>query len=177
MGKFGGDLTDFGQTGSLYLKNLEAFYKRPKNQLELQDKDFDLSTMTFAQIQALVPKNWHDDNDGDYWATQEEEHFYCKDGQTNAYVKRGTDEEVQEYFDRQETTVLVWHIATDDNHVKFLAGGKVKAKGIDWFILKVVQQDSTGTYANRFNAMDTSPDNERLRQVGLKTLICIGGVS
>ncbi|MDY0277917.1 MAG: hypothetical protein RBQ97_07515 [Acholeplasma sp.] len=176
MGKFGGDLTDFGQTGSLYLKNLEAIYKRPKNQLELVDKDVNVEELSFNELLALVPDNFHDDN-SDYWEKEAEVGFNCKDGQTNAYVKRGTDEETEEFFDRQVTTTLVWHITTDDNHVKFLAGGKVKAKGIDWFILKVVQQDSTGTYANRFNAMDTSPDNDRLRQIGLKTLICIGGVS
>jgi hypothetical protein len=176
MGKFGGDLTDYGQTGSLYLKNLQATYKRPKNELELQDKDIDINAMTFAEIQALIPDNWHNEK-SDYWSEQDEEYFYCKDGQTNAYVKRGTDEEVEEFFDRQETTVLVWHIATDDNHIKFLAGGKVRAKGIDWLILKVIQQDSTGTYANRYFSMDTSPDNDRLRKLGLKTLVCVGGVS
>jgi len=176
MKKYGGDLTDFGQTGSLYLKNLNATYKRPKSQLDLQDRDIDLSTMTYAQIMALVPENWHDDT-SDYWSTVDEEHFYCKDGQTNAYVKRGTDEEVEQYFDREETTILIWHIATDDNQAKFLSGGKVRAKGVDWFVLKVIQQDSTGTYANKYNAMNTSADNERLRHLGLKTMICIGGIS
>lgn len=174
MAKYGGDLTDFGQTGSLFLKNLDAIYIRPKNQLEQKYQEVDISSMTYAEVLALVPKNWHD-NKSDYWEETSEEYFYCKDGQTNAYVKRGTDEQLEEVFDRQETTVLMWNIATDDNHIKFLAGGKVIAKGTEWFILKVIQQDSTGTYSNRYNAMDTSPDNERLREIGLKTLVCIGG--
>ena len=175
MGGFGGNLTDYGQTGSMVLKNLQATYKSPKTQLEQQTQDIDISTLTYEQALALVPQNWHDE-ESDYWASAEEKHFNCRDGQTNAYVKRGTDETVEEIFDRQEASVLVWHIATDDNHIDFLAGGKIKAKGIDWFVLKVIQQDSTSTYGNRYNAMDTSPKNIRLRRIGVKTLICVGGL-
>ena len=172
---FGGDLTNFGQTGSMVLKNLQATYKTPKTQLEQQTQETDISSLTYAQILALVPSNWHDE-ESDYWSEAEELPFNCRDGQTNAYVKRGTDEEVEEIFDRQEASVLVWHIATDDNHIEFKAGGKVKAKGAEWFVLKVIQQDTTGTYANRYNAMDTSPNNDRLRRIGVKTLICVGGL-
>lgn len=175
MGGFGGDLTNFGQTGSMVLKNIEATYKRPKTQLEQKTQDVDISTLTYSEILDLVPKNWHNE-ESDYWAEAEELFFTCKDGQTNAYVKRGTDEELEEVFDRQEASVLVWHIATDDMHVDFASGGKVKAKGVDWFVLKVIQQDSRSTYANRYFAMDTAPENERLRKVGVKTLICIGGI-
>ena len=162
-----GDLTNFGQTGSMVLKNLQATYRSPKTQLEQQMQEVDISSLTYAEILALVPQNWHD-AESDYWTEAEALHFNCRDGQTNSYVKRGTDEEVEEIFDRQEASVLVWHIATDDNHVEFVAGGKVKAKGIEWFVLKVIQQDSTGTYANRYNAMDTSPKNIRLRRIGVK---------
>ncbi len=172
---YGGDLTDFGQTGSMVLKNLEALYRSPKTQLEQQEQDIDISTSTYAEILALVPTNWHDE-ESDYWSDNEAEPFNCRDGQTNSYVKRGTDEELEEVFDRQEASAIVWHIATDDNHIEFLAGGKVQAKGIEWFVLKVIQQDSTGTYANRYNAMDTSPDNKRLRRIGVKTLVCVGGL-
>lgn len=175
MGGFGGNLTDFGQTGSMVLKNLQAIYKAPKTQLEQQTQETDISSLTYAEILALVPQNWHDE-ESDYWANAEEEHFNCRDGQTNAYVKRGTDEELEEVFDRQEASVIVWNIATDDNHIEFVAGSKVKAKGIEWFVLKVIQQDTTGTYANRYNAMDTSPSNIRLRRIGVKTLICVGGL-
>jgi len=172
---YGGDLTDFGQTGSMVLKNLEALYRSPKTQLEQKDQEVDISTSTYAEILALVPKNWHDEK-SDYWADNEALPFNCRDGQTNSYVKRGTDEEVEEVFDRQIASTVVWHIATDDNHIDFLAGGKVQAKGVEWFVLKVIQQDSTGTYANRYNAMDTSPDNKRLRRIGVKTLVCVGGL-
>ena len=170
-----GDLTNYGQTGSMVLKNLQATYKRPKTQLEQKEENVDISSLTYEEILALVPRNWHDEQ-SDYWAESELLHFSCRDGQTNSYVKRGTDEEVEEVFDRQETSAIVWHIATDDNHIDFLAGGKVKAKGIDWFVLKVIQQDSTGTYANRYHAMDASPDNIRLRKIGVKTLVCVGGL-
>ncbi len=172
--KYGGDLTNYGQTGSLYLKNLSAIYKAPKNQLELQENQIDLSNISYEELLNLVPKNWHDD-ESDYWEQTSEQHFYCKDGQTNAYVKRGTDQEIEEYFDREETTIYTWNIMTDDNHIDFRAGAKVRVKGIDWFVVKIIQQDSTSTFANKYYALDASPDNERLRFMGLKTLICIGG--
>lgn len=176
MKKYGGDLTDYGRTGSLYGKDIEATYKRPKNQIEMQDTDINLNDMTYEQIMALVPENWHDEK-SDYWDDTPPVPFSCKDGQTNAYVKRGTDEEVDEYMNREETKVLVWHIATDDNHIRLMSGGKIRAKGIDWFVVKVIQQDSTGSYANRYKSMDTNPDNEELRHLGLKTMMCIGGTS
>lgn len=174
MSGFGGDLTDYGQTGSLFLKNIEATYKSPRTQLEQQTQDVDLTDMTYSEILALVPQNWHNE-ESNYWSDEEEIHFTCKDGQTNAYVKQGTDEEVEEVFGRQEISALVWKIATDDNHIQFKAGGKVKAKGAEWFVLKVIQQDTTGTYANRYFAMDVSPENDKLRYIGLKTLVCVGG--
>lgn len=180
MKKYGGDLTNYGQTGSLHLKNIGAYYKAPKTQVEFQemleyDENMNIANMSYEEIMSLIPENWHDES-GDYWADIPEQFFNAKDGQTNAYVKRGTDEEVEEYFEREETTVYSWHIATDENHINFVSGGKVRAKGIDWFILKVIQQDSTGTYANKYFAMDTNPNNERLKQMGLKTLVCIGGM-
>ena len=89
MGSFGGDLTDYGQTGSMVLKNIQATYKAPKTQLEQQTQETDISSLTFAEILALVPTNWHDE-ESDYWSENESEPFNCRDGQTNSYVKRGT---------------------------------------------------------------------------------------
>jgi len=174
MSDFSGDLTNFGQTSSLQGKNILAHYRGQKEGQALADSlgDFDEANMSLDDLLALVPTNWHDDTDNDYWQ-DERIPFWGKDGQTNAYVKRGVDDENVEILDRQQTNKYTWHFATDDNHIHFLSGGKIYAKGREWFILKVIAQDSTSSTTNKYNAMDTSPDNKRLLQFGLKTLILV----
>lgn len=172
MSKYGGDLTDFGQTSSMNGKNIEAYYRGPKQEQQFANDLENFDEMSVAELQALIPANWHDDQSADYW--EDELIPFCgKDGQTNAYVKRGVDEEIVEYGERQQTTQYTWKFATDDNHIYFKAGAKITARGRDWFLLKVISQDTTLTMQNRYNAMDTSPNNPRLLQFGLKTLVLV----
>ena len=172
MSKYVGDLTDFGQTNSLFGKNLEADYRKPKEELELAEDLPDFNDMSIDELKALVPENWHDDSDTDYWEDRLY-HFDGKDGQTNAYVKRGLDDEETEILERQQTNIFTWHFSTDDNHIRFLAGGKIYAKGREWFLLKVISQDSTSSTTNKYEAMDTSPYNKQLLQFGFKILVLV----
>lgn len=172
MSGFGGNLTDYGQTTSMFGKNIKAFYRAPKQEQQFADSIEDFDTLTAQQILDLIPTNWNNDTSSDYWQ-DELVPFWGKDGQTNAYVKRGVDDEIVDYLDRQQTNKLTWHFATDDNHLRFLAGGKVYARGREWFVLKVITQDSTSSMANKYNAMDTNPYDTRLLQMGLKTLILV----
>jgi len=172
MGGFGGDLTDFGQTTSLESKNIGAWYRAPKEELDFKDELDDFESMSADDLMALIPTNWYEETDADYWV-DDYVHFWGKDGQTNAYVKRGVDNEIFEPLDRFQTNKFAWLFATDENHTFFKAGGKIKTMGRDWFIVKVINQHSTTTIQNKFNAMDTSPNNPRLLQFGLKTLVLI----
>jgi len=172
MPGFGGDLTDYGQTNSLFGKNIEAYYRAPKKEMQLADKLENFEEMSAEELLALIPKNWHDDSNLDYW-TEEKIPFSGKDGQTNAYVKRGVDDETLEYFDRQQTNKYTWLFATDDNHIHFVSGGKIYTRGREWFLIKIITQDSTSSTVNKYNAMNTSPDNKRLLQFGLKTLVLV----
>jgi len=172
MGKYGGELSDFGQTNSLFGKNIEAYYRAPKEEQDFSNELDDYENMSISDLKALIPDNWYEENNGDYWE-DEKSHFWGKDGQTNAYVKRGVDDEVTEPLDRMQINQYTWHFATDDNHIYFKAGGKIYARGKEWFLIKVITQDSTSSMTNKFNAMDTNPDNKRLLQFGLKTLVLI----
>lgn len=172
MGKYGGDLTDYGQTSSMVGKNIDAFYRAPKEEQQFADELENFEEMSLDELKALIPENWHDDTSADYWQ-DERVYFSGKDGQTNAYVKRGVDDEIVEYGDRQQVNKFTWYFATDDNHIHFKAGAKVYAKGREWYLLKVITQDSTLTMMNKYNAMDTSPYNERLLRMGLKTLVLV----
>lgn len=172
MSKFSGDLTDYGQTNSLYGKNIQAYYRAPKNEQDFSDELEDFPNMSMEELLALVPENWHDDSNEEYWEN-EKTPFNGKDGQTNAYVKRGLDDNIEEYADREQTNKYTWHFATDENHVHFFAGGKVYARGKEWFVLKVISRDTTGTITNKYEAMDTDPYNERLQRFGEKTLVLL----
>jgi hypothetical protein len=172
MSKYGGDLTDYGQTSSMVGKNIEAFYRGPKEEQQFANDLENFEEMSVADLLALIPANWHDDTSSDYWQ-DELIPFSGKDGQTNAYVKRGVDDEITEYGDRQQTNQFTWKFATDDNHIHFMAGAKIYIRGREWFLIKVITQDSTLTMQNKYNAMDTNPKNTRLLQMGLKTLVLV----
>lgn len=172
MSKYVGDLTDYGQTNSLFGKNLEAFYRAPKEEQEFAEDLVDFDSLSAEELLALVPENWHDDSDTDYWE-DDLQFFEGKDGQTNAYVKRGLDDEETEILERQQTNIFTWHFSTDDNHIRFLAGGKIYAKGREWFLLKTISQDSTMTMTNKYEAMDTSPYNKEILKLGFKILILV----
>ena len=170
MGGFGGDLTDYGQTTSLEGKNIGANYRAPKEEFELSQDIEEFSSL--QDLLDVLPQNWFEENNDDNWV-DDLEFFWGKDGQTNAYVKQGLDDELVEVLPRQQTDRMTWRFATDDNHVDFKGGGKVYAKGREWFIVKVITQDTTSTIPNKYNSMDTSPNNKRLLRYGLKTLVLI----
>lgn len=174
MGGFGGDLTDFGQTNSLENKNIEAYYRAPKEEYSFAQElaEADVNGMSVNEMIALVPENWNEQTSTDYWE-DDLTHFWGKDGQTNAYVKRGVDDEIDEPLDRMQIDRFTWYFATDDNHTYFKAGGKIYARGREWFIVKVITQDSTSSTTNKYNAMNTDPYNKRLLQFGLKTMVLV----
>ena len=172
MSKFSGDLTDYGQTNSLFGKNIQAYYRAPKSEQDFGDSLENFQDMSENELLALIPKVWHDDSNEEYW-NSEKTPFNGKDGQTNAYVKRGLDDNIAEYVEREQTNKYTWHFSTDENHIHFFGGGKIYAKGKEWFIIKVINQDTTTTITNKYEAMDTNPYSTRIQQMGLKTLVLI----
>lgn len=173
MKSFGGNLTNHGLTSSLQGKNLQAIYIKPKREWKMEEEIPNYKDMSMEELLSLIPKNWHDNSDLTYWEELDPQYFYCKDGQTNVYVKEGMDDEVVDFLERTEGREYVWRIATDDKHIEFISGGKVKVKGREWFILRVISQDGTSTEQNKFNAIDTSYNNKRLQIYGLKTLVLV----
>ena len=127
MGGFGGNLTRKGQTNSLFSKNIDAKYRAPKNArlfgLELEEAE----TQSISQLLARIPSNYIEEqlNQTDTRWADNYQFFSGKDGQTNAYVKRGMDFELTEVAEGFETTVIVWHFSTDDTSIDFSVGGKI----------------------------------------------------
>lgn len=174
MGGLGGDLTNFGQTTSMTNKNIQAHYRAPKTEYDFSEQleQYDDGDFSAQELLNSIPENYFEENIEDYWEDERQE-FWGKDGQTNAYVKRGIDDEIVSVLDRTEIDKFTWHFATDDNHIFFKAGGKLYTRGKEWIIMKVIAQDSTSTTQNKYNAMDTSPENKRLLQFGRKTLVLV----
>lgn len=170
MGGYGGNLTNLGMTSSLHGKNIGAYYLAPKNEWNYEEELPNFDDLSVSEILEQIPKNWKDNGDMTYWQSKERVFFNAKDGQTNAYVKRGIDEELDEFLDRQEVQKYAWQLATDEPII-FKSGGKVLVMGREYFILKVILQQATSTHQNVFNAMNTDPENERLQLFGLKTLV------
>lgn len=174
MGGFGGNLTNRGLTGSLLLKNIEGLYIPPKTEFELEKTFPNFKEMSIQDIKNSLPKNWTEySGNVDYWDKQEPQHFTAKDGQTNAYVKSGIDEEVIEYLDREETQENTWQIQTDDTHLKFVAGGKIIIGNREYFLAKVVSMQQTSTYQNKLYAMNTGARTDNFKKVGVKLLILV----
>jgi len=174
MGGYGGDLTRKGQTNSLFSKNIDAKYRAPKDArlfgLELEE----ITNMTPAQILARIPDNYVQDQltvDSKKW-TKDYEWFSGKDGQTNAYVKRGMDFELAEVADGNETVIILWHFATDETHIRFQVGGKVYTAGREWTIMKIINQFSRGTVTNKYFAMNTM-DTNIIQKSGYMTFVLV----
>lgn len=174
MGGFGGNLTNRGQTNSLFSKNIDAKYRAPKNArlfgLELEASE----PLSISELLSRIPENYIEEQiatPSDKWIDNYET-FSGKDGQTNAYVKRGMDFELTEVADGNETVVVVWHFTTDDTHVHFQVGGKIYTTGREWTILKIINQFSRGTATNKFFGMNTM-DNKDIQQMGYQTFVMV----
>ena len=169
---YGGNLTLYALQGGMVNKNIKAKYRKPKQEWEIQQQLPNYKSMSINALKQRIPKNWFNDTSNDYWEDNVET-FWGKDGQTNAYVKTGLDDEIMEYVDREENHEFIWRIQTDDAHVDFKSGGKIYAMGREWFIMKVIVMVNNATYQNKFYAMDTDNSNPLLRKIGVKLLVLV----
>lgn len=174
MGGFGGDLTRTGQTNSMFGKNIDAKYRAPKDARLFGIEINQAEVLSIESLLARIPENYIEEQTkvtGDRWK-EGFDYFSGKDGQTNAYVKRGLDFELSEIVDGFEAPVLVWHFATDDTSIDFQLSGKVYTMGREWTIIKIINQYSRGTTINKFYAMNTL-DNAYGQMVGYKTFVMV----
>ena len=174
MGGYGGDLTKKGQTNSMFSKNIDAKYRAPKD-ARLFGMELETSIpLSIAELLSKIPVNYLEEQSsviGDKWQ-KSYDLFSGKDGQTNAYVKRGMDFELVEVADGYETVVVVWHFMTDDTHIDFQPGAKVYTVGREWTVMKIINQYTKGTVTNKFFAMQTI-DNAHIQQLGYKILVMV----
>lgn len=174
MGGYGGDLTRKGQTNSLFSKNIDAKYRAPKDARLFGMEIEETTPLSISQLLAMIPANYVEEqlNVKDTKWTNDYQFFSGKDGQTNAYVKRGMDFELAEVADGYETTIVVWHFSTDDTSIDFNVGGKIYTAGREWTIMKIINQFSRGTATNKYFAMNTM-DTDIIQKSGYMTFVLV----
>jgi hypothetical protein len=148
--------------------NIKCYYRAPKKSLDFKESFPNYNKMSVRQIREGIPKNYNDNNE-DFWY-EEQVIFYGKDGTSNAYVKRGLDDEEVEYFDRALTQGQSWRIETNNQSIDFEVGGKIIAAGREWIIVRIVRQQTTQTIQNQLWWGETQKD---IGKLGTKLFILV----
>lgn len=94
--------------------------------------------------------------------------FFCKDGTSDAYVKRGLDSDLDSYFERQEINKKTWRIETSTTYIDFVAGGKVFIGEDEWTIIRAINLFAGSGIEN---SLKGRPNVNLLRKWTVKILI------
>ncbi len=136
-----------------FLENLIAEYTAPK-----EEKDIVVSLPNFRNMTSEQVRNYYKsqelftDNENMNYIEENTHRFYCKDGTTNVYTKRGFDIEIDEILMRQLIEKQNWRLETTNTHIDFKAGGRIVIGEKSFYIIKVVNQMSVQTTQNKFQA-------------------------
>ena len=154
-----------------FLQNIVAEYTAPKEEKDIVDSLPNFRDMTTEQIEEYYEglQLFTDDSNMNY-IEENTYKFYCKDGTTNVYTKRGFDIEIDEILDRQLIEKQTWRTQTTNTSIDFKAGGRVVIGNRRFIIIKVVNQISTETIQNKFYARRNMKGFTKL---GIKLLILV----
>lgn len=136
-----------------FLQNILAYYLEPKQEVDIVNDVPNFRNMTTKQIQDYYEKRelFTSEDNMDY-ISKEKRPFYCKDGTTNVYTKRGFDIEIDEILDRQLIEIQMWRLQTTNTSIDFKSGGRIYVGEKVFTIIKVINQISTETVQNKFFA-------------------------
>lgn len=154
-----------------FLQNILAYYLEPKHEVDIVDTIPNFRNMTTKQIQ-----EYYDDRElftGEEnmeYVSKHKKPFYCKDGTTNVYTKRGFDVEIDEILDRQLIEKQVWRLQTTNTSINFKSGGRIYVGDKKFTIIKVINQISTETVQNKFFARRNM---ENWTKLGIKLLVLV----
>lgn len=161
-----------------YNENVRAYYIEPKEEFLLQEEV--KNTKYLTDIHSLVDAyevatNQNITNITNPELTTSPEYlkkhamlFHGKDGTSDAYTKRGKDNEFMEYMERQMTQGQAWRFETSNSYLNFLAGGKIIIGKKQYTIVLVINQLGVG---NIPNALHVRNNPDMLENWGVKTLI------
>lgn len=75
--------------------------------------------------------------------------FFGRDGTSDAYVKRGVDSDIAEYFDRQQLAKRSRRFQTSNSSIDFKSGGKIVIGSKEWIIAKIINIQSGSDFDNK----------------------------
>lgn len=168
----GADFTFLHLTQTPYNENILMYYRQVKTDKEVITDKPDFDKMSIQQRISYLDKNFSNGItiDGKKVDIYEDDKipFYGKDGESDAYVKRGLDIEEIEFLDNQFANGRAWRIETSDSYIDFRVGGQVIIDNTEWRIVKIIYALNTGTSQNRLWA---NPNTELMQRGATKTLI------
>lgn len=162
-------------SSTTFNENIKAEYYEPLKEYDfenaIRNADFNESILSLknAYLNRVDrnKRNVSGDSNTKYFSDVSKVVF-GKDGTSDAYVKRGLDHDLVEYFERQETEKRSWRFETTNSLINFKNGGKVIIGSKEYIIIKVINQINTADIPNLLN---TRPNMELLENWGVKTLI------
>lgn len=154
-----------------FLQNQLGYYLAPKEEVDIVKNIPNFRDMTTKQIQDYYDKRqlFTDENNKEF-IDEYKKPFYCKDGTTNVYTKRGFDIEIDEILDRQLVEKQMWRLQTTNTSIDFKAGGRIYVGDRKFTIIKVINQISTETVQNKFYARRNM---ENWNKLGIKLLVLV----
>ena len=157
-------------------EDIKAWYHAPLNEYDF-DKNIknsnymesidDLKKAFEIAIGKTKVEDVNDRTKGQYF-DETGQLFFGKDGTSDAYVKRGLDNDMVSYFERQETSKRTWRFSTSTSNIEFKSGGKVFVGDKEWVIIKVINQLSTNDIENQ---LKSRRNMNLVENWGYKTLI------
>lgn len=130
-------------------QTLRATYYAPKSRRDIEEQFEDFTNLSPTQIKEYYSSNFMNEHRGDF-VEQEGIPFKYKDGTEDVYVKSGYESDLFEYMERNMMDKRKYRIITDNSHVDFMAGGRVKIDDILFEIVKVIAMTSDVSTQNYF---------------------------
>lgn len=154
-----------------FLQNQLGYYLEPKEEVDIVESIPNWRNMTTKQVQEYYESRqlFTSEDNMDY-IKKHRVPFYCKDGTTNVYTKRGFDIDITELLDRQLTEKQTWRLQTTNTSIDFKAGGRIYVGNRKFIIIKVINQISTETVQNKYYARRNMDDWTKL---GIKLLVLV----
>lgn len=142
---------------STYNEDLRCIYYAPLKPYDFQEKIrksgfmADLTTLK-KEMEKLINSEIERVNPiekNTNYFNEEGQYFFAKDGQTDVYVKRGLDEEMFSYFERQEASKKSMRLQTSNPFINFFVGGKIVLGSKEWYIAAIINVYSGAEIENK----------------------------
>jgi len=121
--------------------NIKGYYMSPKKSVDIIASIPNWADMDNEEMKEYVNNmKLFTDNEISTFQNDKKNRFWCKDGTTDVYTKRGLDYEIDEVLDRQLIVKQTWRLATRESSFEFKSGGMIFVGDKSFIIIKVINQ-------------------------------------